>query len=82
MARVDPDRPLTDAQERALIRLADRLSSRWGPWLPSGVGGCRTNTLESLDRLGLAEVRMRPPRLDVAARITKAGLDLLATMGD
>lgn len=80
MARVDPDRPLTDAQERALIRLADRLSSRWGPWLPSGV--CRVNTLESLDRLGLAEVRMRPPRLDVEARITKAGLDLLATMGD
>ncbi len=69
---------LTDAQERGLILLAERLSSNLGPWLHSGK--VRVHTMESLERMGLAEVRVVIPGGYTQARITKAGLDLLAAM--
>jgi hypothetical protein len=77
---VTANRPLTDAQERNLIVLGERS----GLWVSSGQYGTRTNTLESLGRLDLAEVRheYRYSGGSVRARITPAGLEMLASMGD
>lgn len=69
------DRPLTDAQERALIHLSE-----------SGAGlfvcppGCRPATLDVLARLGLVELREQP--LVTSGRITEEGRALLRSMGD
>lgn len=77
-SHVVSDRPLTDAQERALIFLADRAPV----WC---LGATRSvTTLQALERRGLAEVR---PYLGYGyfrweARITSAGLELIGTMGD
>jgi hypothetical protein len=76
---------LSDAQERALIDLAPSgypipEEATWRE--AGGLRGPRTNTLDSLVRLGLAEERVVRPRLRWEYRITAAGLDLLRTMGD
>lgn len=77
-ATVSADRPLSDAQERTLIEMAP------GRWYGSGGlrGPRRANTLESLARLGLVEQRTRYGSLAQEYRISDAGLELLATMGD
>ncbi len=67
------DRPLTDAQERVLVRLADR-SPAWC------IRAGRITTLQVLERKGLAEVLLSYYGWE--ARITQAGLELLGTMGD
>jgi hypothetical protein len=72
----DPNRPLSDAQERALIRLA-RDPERFHYKI------CRAETtLDVLERQGLVETRLWHYSLDREARITAKGLALLATMGD
>lgn len=80
------DRPLTDAQERALIRL-DELWDKWvtgGPKAREPWGKpCReTRTLGALSDLGLVELRLRYGSLDREARITEKGRELLRGMGD
>jgi len=73
------DRPLTDAQERALIALASSLDF-WGDdfWDKP----CRdARTLLRLGDLGLAELRFHPT-MHTQARITPAGLELCRSMGD
>lgn len=83
MSRRTADRPLTDAEERCLIGLADRLGrlpplgySEWGK-------PCRNaSTLSSLHRLGYVELRLRSGTLDLEGRINEAGLELLRSMGD
>lgn len=81
------DRPLTDAQERALIILADA----WDDWTNGGPQArepwrhkpCRNvQTLEALKRLGLIDVRLYHSTLEWEARITQEGLSLVRGMGD
>ncbi len=72
------DRPLTDAQERALIELVDRRGSE-REWAKP----CRNSTtLFRLSELGLVELRFRSGTLDVEGRATDAGVDLCHSMGD
>jgi hypothetical protein len=84
--RPGPDRPLNDVQERLLIYLATSAApggmtaaASWGR-----PGWARTGTLFALERRGLIRVRLRPNSLSgtYEGQITRAGLDLLATMGD
>ena len=79
-------RPLTDAQEVALITLADRadLGKRDGWVLVGGMrSGLRSNTLESLCKRGFAESRQAfVQSFDLEYRITDEGRALLASMGD
>lgn len=78
------DRPLSDAQERALIVLGDRTAPNTYTWVGSGYHGVRTNTMFSLERLGLARVRLdvRWSGAGYEAQITQAGVEMLASMGD
>jgi hypothetical protein len=73
----DLDRPLSDAQERALIVLAE-----YDSWHRSGYHRMRSNTLESLLDLGYVKQRRVYHTLDREYRITEEGRALLATMGD
>lgn len=84
---------LSDRQEVALIALGDlddREPGRWHSHVPLMVAdqvglfrrAARTNTLDSLVALGLAEERMGYPALRWERRITDEGRALLASMGD
>lgn len=72
-------RPLTDAQERALIALADH-ADKYDENAFSKPPGVQAPTLYALARLGLVKTQERPTT--VIARITSDGLDLLHSMGD
>lgn len=89
------DRPLSDAQERNLIALGEHTTEPWysvvaqfpegvkpSGWLGAGYKGTRSNTLQSLERLGLAISRMDYPRLTLRYQITEAGIAMLDSMGD
>lgn len=83
---------LSDRQEVALIALATLDDAEFGAWhgrVPLAKAdttvlrrAARTNTLDSLVRLGLAESRVVRPGLDWQYRISPAGRILLASMGD
>lgn len=74
---------LSDPQERTLIDLAP-VDAEEPRWKRSGGlrGPRRANTLGSLERLGLVEGRTVYGSLAREYRISKAGIELLATMGD
>lgn len=87
------DRPLTSPQEIALAKLAtatDATQRRVARGEDEGAGWewfaswwiGRTNTVDSLARLGLVEQRLRYLSLDYEVRITEAGREMLASMGD
>jgi len=91
---MNADRPLSDAQERNLIVLGDRTASPdlrvnapWPAeqpdgWIYAGQYWTRANTLESLERLGLARSSVSGIRFSFRYQITEAGLIMLRSMGD
>jgi hypothetical protein len=86
------DRPLTDAQERALIRLVSISGRHEGRgWFRTSRFCRSTTTATVLARLGLVELRFAPQlhfgiaRLSGSqyeARVTAAGREMLDSMGD
>lgn len=87
------DRPLSGPQEIALARLVTSTDARarrvergedegvgW-EWHDSWWIG-RTNTVDSLERLGLVERRLRHLSLDYEVRLTEAGREMCDSMGD
>lgn len=88
------DRPLSGPQEIALAKLAsatDARARRVERGEDEGVGWewCRSwwvgRTVDSLERLGLVEQRWDGPLLGYGGyecRITEAGREMLASMGD
>lgn len=90
MTGLDPnvryDEILSDVQVETLIRL----DGLWDSWVNGGPKArepwgkpCReARTLTVLAGLELAEIRFRRGSLDLEARITKAGRELVRSMGD
>lgn len=89
------DRPLSGPQEIALAKLATATDAKarrvergedegvgW-EWMPSWWVG-RTNTVDSLERLGLVEQRPSGHlyRFEYDARLTEAGREMCDSMGD
>jgi hypothetical protein len=72
----DPDRPLSDAQERALITIADHAPG----WTSNSSRS--VTTLDALKRRGLIEYRFSTPWSRYEARITPAGVAMVNSMGD
>ncbi|MDF2751622.1 MAG: hypothetical protein K0S82_4 [Gaiellaceae bacterium] len=66
---------LSERQRRALIVLRSH-----GNWMSSGHFGVRTNTLDSLQKKGLVEMRTRYHSLDFEYRIIDDGRRLLASL--
>lgn len=68
---------LSERQEACLVTLADIERKYPGRWSGPGYYRMRTNTLESLVKLGLVERRHRFYSLEYEYRITPVGLDVL-----
>ena len=81
--RAGPDRPLSDAQERALAGLARRADAGEA-WTRTYHVARAVTTVSALEQRGLVEMRPTNRRfgLDWEARITEAGRAMLASMGD